>query len=424
MLAIELNLSEVTNKFNAFKGVIGESFWLRRVMLIDEQIRGFPHLNDLLVKENHIAYALARCSDLIKRYGIIPRRYRRDRSLYLAFSFTTQVLSYLECASSTQRPAFIRRVQNSFNQPDELRGLLFEFIVATHLIRRGHKISLPEVGEAGTPDLLVEEVGINGLEIECKSISDNKGKKIHGREAMEFLKLIQGNLLPYLKNSNFTGGLAVVLSIPSRLPKLLSERQEIMQRVMDSISRTSSESYPDGYEVNVSNFDKSLLQDVHFNTDSKELRQLLDEITYTSNREVMIVGSRKAVVVLALQSKQKDTVLEYLFESLSKSASKQPSKKRAALYMVEFTGVNEVELTSIAHQDSDKEQAPSGLKVAVSKFLSSKNRDYVVGVGFLSNGEIAQESDGNQMHSGGAYFFANRTSKFWHKDFEGLFRQS
>jgi hypothetical protein len=63
-----------------------------------------------------------------------------------------------------------------------MHGLRLELQAATHFSRRGNHVSWHRVNNAGTFDLLVDDLGPSGLEVECKSISDNKGRRIRAHE--------------------------------------------------------------------------------------------------------------------------------------------------------------------------------------------------------------------------------------------------
>jgi hypothetical protein len=135
----------------------------------------------------------------------------------------------------------------------------------------------------------------------------------------------------------------------------------------------------------------------------------------------MIFGNNKGAILLVLQSSSDDSVLNSIFNTLRDSAKRQPSKTRAAAYMVGFTGISPKELEGIANQDFDQNQPPTGLSLGVTHFFQSNSYDHLVGLGFLSNGAINEGLDGTYTDSGSAYFFPHKESKFWHSDFSSLF---
>ena len=216
MLKVELQTNEIPDVFTRFCSVIDERFWLKRLALIKEATRGHQFLKDYLFEENAIAIALARCSDLVARYGQIPIQETGNRDLYPAISLAAQALSIIDHSSGLEAKRLVQRIRGAFKNPDDMRAIQLEMMAATHFVHRGYPIVWPEMEGAGTFDLLVNNIGISGLEVECKSVSSDKGRKIHRREALEFHQLVKPQLQTVSRNLQM--GLAVVLTVPGRLP--------------------------------------------------------------------------------------------------------------------------------------------------------------------------------------------------------------
>lgn len=341
-----------------------------------------------------------------------------------AISFAAQALSLIGQSSDKQKKRLIRRIHGAFQNPDEMRAIHFEMMAATHFVRRGHSIIWPdEMEETGTFDLLVENIGINGLEVECKSVSCDKGGKIHRREALEFFQLIK----PQLDSAsrNLRSGLAVVLTVPGRLPTSVQQKKELGQRAVDAILRAQSTSFDDGGDIRISEFDVAILGGLGSTGRPSIARETIDQVTATCNREAMVIGRQKGgAIVFVLKSLQDDTLLQYVFDTLSQSAKKQVSKTRPALFLVGLHSLGAEALLNVATQDFDPQQHPTALRVAVSKFLANQDRDHVVGVGFLSSSELAPKLHGEVESGGTAYIFPKHESSFWHQDFSGLFSSS
>ncbi|MFX8137465.1 hypothetical protein ABTL00_19760, partial [Acinetobacter baumannii] len=85
---------------------------------------------------------------------------------------------------------------------------------------RGCSLIWPEFSDqsSGKPsfDLLVEDLGTDGLEIECKSVSNDKGRRIDGETVAELALLVKQQM-PFA--NDLTQGLAVVVTVPDRLPR-------------------------------------------------------------------------------------------------------------------------------------------------------------------------------------------------------------
>ena len=109
--------------------------------------------------------------------------------------------------------------------------------------------------------------------------------------------------------------------------------------------------------------------------------------------------------------------------TLSNSATKQLSKRRAGLFLVGFHGIEADSLVAVAQQDLDPNQPPTALRRHVSDFLSGQGRDHVVGVGFISKTGLQPAHAGHVTSGGSAYVFPKKESPFWHADFAGLFNE-
>jgi hypothetical protein len=70
-------------------------------------------------------------------------------------------------------------------KPEEMRGLQLELTAATHSTRQWYTVRWPELEpdhpliEGATFDLLIEDLGESGLELECKAASHDNGRLIH-----------------------------------------------------------------------------------------------------------------------------------------------------------------------------------------------------------------------------------------------------
>lgn len=419
MLRVELQTNEIPDLFTQFKDLIGEQYWLKRVTSIKGDLQGRPFLANLLYRENAIALTLTRCSDLAKQYGRIPMQKAENRNLYPSMSLAAQVLSVINHSSKHEAAKFVQRIRGAFKNPDDMRAIQLELMAATHFVQRGHTINWPEMDGLGRFDLLIKDIGNSGLEVECKSVSEDKGRKIHRREALEFHHLVKPGLQALSRK--LRSGISVVLTLPDRLPPMYKQKQELAKRVLKAVIASQHVTLDDGSDIRISEFDMKSLEIVETESGTTISRSSIDKVTATNNREVMVLGNKSGAIVFTLQSRQDDTMLESIFETVSESAKSQVSKNRPALFLVGLYGIEAERLLSIAAQDNDPTQPSTALRLAVGNFLAKENRDHIIGVGFLSNSNLDPELNGVVKSGGSAYFFPNKESSFWHEDFSGLF---
>ncbi|MCY0853000.1 hypothetical protein [Cupriavidus sp. D39] len=419
-LLTQIETADIPEVYQRFANVIDARRWTCRVNKMKAEIEGNPFLTDFLRHENDIAFGLERCGDLIERYGQLPRDLEAARMLYPAISFAAQTLSMMDLATHVEAERLRKRVEGALNNPKDMRALRLELIAATHFTRRGHRLEWPEMTGGGTFDLLVPDLGRCGLEVECKSISDDKGRNIHRREALAFHHLFASELETIRKNLSV--GLAVVLTVPSKLPSRHDACKALAKRVRQQITIGRSGRLDDGSNVRIAEFDLAQLGNVANGHRPEVVREIIASVTGTQNREVMLLGTEKGgALAFVIQSAENDDLLGATFRTLRDAAQRQLTGNRPGILMAGFDGLDSEQLLSIARQDNDPRFQPTALKIKVSRFLSSHNRDHVVGVSFLSRSVLRPVADSIVESGGTAYHFPRRESLFWHDDFSGQF---
>ncbi|GAA5172668.1 hypothetical protein [Viridibacterium curvum] len=419
-LTTELHTRDIPNVFNRFVQLIGEKAWRRRVRSCKEEIKGNPFLEGYLRSEYEIAFQLDKLSQIAESYGgAIPIELCNDRSVYRAAAFAAQAVSYIESLPKVDGERFSRRIDGALRNPDDMRGMLLEMAAATHFLRRGLRVSWPELTGQGTFDLLIEGAGKGGLEVECKSISEDKGRKVHRRDFFDFFNLLKKHLPAAILA--LPKGVCAVLTLPDRLPTAYRERVELAKEIVRTVISSRDRTLADGTSIRINDFDATGLS-LESLSDRKVARRDLDRITNTSNQPVACFRTKPGgAFALAVQSFRDDELLDATFATLGSAASDQLSGTRAGLLIARFSGLTSSQLISIGEQDKDVEQKPTALRVKVSKFLSSSSRQHLMGVGFVCAGEL-NELDSGVVESGGAsYHFPNVESLFWSPEFESLF---
>jgi hypothetical protein len=420
-VATELYLADVPMLYRQFADVVGAKHWTNRVAQCNAEIAGNEHLRRHLESENQVAFWLTHLATLDNRYGLdVPPHHFGHAALYQVLAMMAQILSLWRVYPSDEAARLVRRVHGAFKNPDDMRALRLELTCAAHLTRKGYKISWPEIDGDGTAtfDLLVENMGLSGLEMECKAVSDNKGRKIHQREAIEFQSLLQP-WLEALCQGGAQVGISIVLTLSKRLPKSPLARQRLVDEVIVSVFAGAEHSVlQNGTHVRVRFFDRSLLTDVDLENRS-EVRKLIDSISGTSNRESMLGLLQGGAFVSTVQSSEGDEFKDAVLDTVKNAAKRQLTKSRAGFVLISVDGLEPEQLRSIG--EDDRLGRPSKLHQIAQEFLRSANRTHVVGIGFVSRNGMRSTHRGIMDTGGAAYYFYNRASPFWHPDFERLF---
>ncbi len=423
MLVTDIATGQISEIYQRFGHVIGEAHWKKRACLLKNEVKGNRFLSEYIAMENALVFQLDHLRMVHARHHVIPHYELENRDIYPAVAFATQVLSIMDSSPPARAEQLRRRVHGAIKNPDDMRALRLELVAATHFTRRGCRVVWPEMTGEGSMDLLVEGLGPSGLEIECKSISDNKGRKIHRQDALRFYKNLWEQLKPL--RYGLRTGLSVVLTVPGRLPTKHTERQSLAKRLATQIIAGTNTILDDGTEIRLIDFDVNRLGDISKTRNPTLIRKAIDNITGTRNREGMVTGTREGgALVLAIQSSKDDLLINSIFDALSDSAKRQFSGQRAAIFLVGLEGLDGDQLLSLADQDDRHQEPATLLRKQVSKFLDSKLRDHVVGVGFLSRSGSMPVQHGIVDTGGAAYYFPKRESPFWDNAFSGLFNPS
>jgi hypothetical protein len=428
MLTVELDVRAIPAVHSRFSRLIGEQHWGKRTDLLKSEIRGNPFLEHLLVQENAIAFQLERLSQLLAAHGPAPPTAYDDETIYEGASFAAQVLSVLNASDDKTGARLMRRVHGALKNPDDMRGFRLELKAATHFIRAGRKVAWPELngsgtdGSQGTYDLLIEDVGLGGLELECKSFSEQVGRRVTRRHALDFYGLVKRHHWEQLLQLRH--GMLGVLTVPDRIPTGQVRRRALADDLARRVLFCSDGLYDiEGGHIRIGHFDPLRLTEIAAGAPKRRGRQILDEISGTRNREVMVVGTQAGgACMMVVQSARDDGVLDSMFATLSDSAGRQFSKTRAAMFFAALEGLDADQVLDLGRGDQLPGASPSSLWRRVSAFLEPATRDHLVGVCFASASSIRPTAIPGVVDSGGsAYNFPRRTSRFWSEDFLGMF---
>jgi hypothetical protein len=349
----------------------------------------------------------------------VPHDICNDPSIYPSLAFAAQVLEVLDRSTVKQAKAFVKRVQTAFTSSEHMHGLRLELQAATHFVRRGLRVAWHREKSGGSFDLLIEDLGPDGLEVECKAISINKGRRIHRRDALEFWGELWNDISSVAQN--LRSGLAVVLTVPYRLPTDTDERVALASEVVARIVAGRSATLDGGADIRIEPFDPALLETAK-NMGREAWRKAIDEATRTANREAVVYGTPAGgMLAFVIQSAVEDDMLNQVFSTLDDSAARQFTRKRGALFWVALQGIDADQLRSISEQDSDPGQQPTGLAFEVSAFLN-RAPDHIVGVVFGSRSSLVPTVHGSTDSGGTTNFFLKEVSPFWHASFRNPLR--
>jgi hypothetical protein len=423
LLSPELHQEQIPSIFAQFQQAVGEITWLDRAAAVREEIIANAWLREPLLEQNRVVLSLSECSTAAaNNRNTLPWDLTGDPKLREALVFAWQTLLLIDAArkiSKKRANILTSRIKEAIRQPRMLQAMQLEAQVATHFLVLGKRVIFPELGNGHERfDVLIEDLGPVGLEIECKVVTYDKGRKIHRHEARQFLSKLLSSAPVQLAAKNGTRGLAVRVTVPNRLPAPHG-LDELCQSVERVVLAGSSSTLEDGTMVHVSEFDRLSLGRLTRPLSSETL-DAVAHITGVRNPHCAIFageGNSIGVVVVVIDSAQPDSMLHELFATYSESAGRQLTGRRPGALFSIFEGLGHEQLADIVMNEG-KGGVHSNLAWGASAFLERSEFPHVVGVGFLSEPDYSTEQS---LARGIAYWIPKRTSPMWHDDFSGLF---
>jgi hypothetical protein len=434
MLATELHTRDIPRVYARFAEEINERHWKERVRALKSEIRGNKFLRELHQQENAIAFQLERLGSLYARFGATGVFPYNDSGIFPAASFAAQVLSVIDASDNVLADRFRGRVRGAFKNPDDMRGLRLELTTATHFLRAGKKVIWPEMisspkhQQGHSFDLLIENIGSKGLEIECKSFSEEKGRRIRRHQVLNFYNQVVRS--KHWKNidKHLSDNIVVVVTVPDILPIDYRARQALADDVAEAIaipSATPRDVELKDATLHITVVDATQLSMFNTPTPSRaELRQLFNKITNTRNKEIVLIKTKAGgTFILAVQSSKDDELMDAMIKTLKNAASRQLSGNRAGLVVVGLDGLAPTELINVAMHENRQNVSPTVLQLVANRLLSSSDRDHVIGLAFFSTDQFRSIASDIQGSGGSTYFFLKRESTYWEEAFNGIFSE-
>lgn len=375
-----------------------------------EVISGNIYAEDFLREDNQLCFALVELQGIWDRFGLFPRTLRRKRHLFFAMAFVTQTVSLIKALGEKEGKRLANRIVGAIkSSPEDVRALQVELATATHFLQSGLTVSFADASRSERFDLLVSGAGEADLEVECKFISQDKGKKVHRADLHEFYKLVVPHVDEYLAREGVNAIVEVV--VPDRFPASQAGKFSISESVRAVLNGADLKANEFVSAIKVIQHD---LEGVSALPSSKGLnRDLIDAITGTRNENALVRESRDGrKSILIVRSAKESALLSSIYETLSDSSKKQFTRTRPAMSVALFHGISIDGLVAIAGHD----EGVDSLQVIASRLIN--RQPHLISVWFMSESELSGPEAGETRSGGAVYHFKNTNSPFWKEGYD------
>jgi len=208
--------------------------WMKRVEDLQYQVKANLLMEDWIRRVNQIAYGLVE----FERFGLGAAYGPHWESVKHAMAFAAQVLAILDISTPENARKAIRRVDGALRKPDTMRGIAFEFSLATHLSRMGCTIEWIEEDKPGKNfDMLVNVPGMGLIDFECKTLNSDTGEAIPEDTALEFINRLMPWALKAIPDypQHFYG---ISITMECAIPTNVIDQAQLALAVGEALART------------------------------------------------------------------------------------------------------------------------------------------------------------------------------------------
>ena len=340
--------------------------WAGRLENFDRRVADNPLLDEYFAQRYPIELAMGRLHRRLVRGQRIdlPETYA-DTVLLSFVSMVARVYARLSPRGQVRLAGMLR---SGLDGEAGLAPLEQEMGMAAHLMGRGFDVTFSDIETGNGFDLLAERNGAT-LEVECKTVSGDLGRRIHLRRLYQ----LGGRVYPLMSAAleRRTGGQLACIILPDRLHGTDQQLQAICERLAQALGTGTSVLGPDPCTIEYREFP---LTGSGFETTSpadigqEEARQSVERaVGLPIKHAVTLFAPRSGLVMIAVVSRQSDAMMGGLVRQLKDSVKRQFSGKRPGVVCVKFLDVTQPELLEIVEQD--RSEQPSALKLATSYLL-------------------------------------------------------
>jgi len=299
-----------------------------------------------------------------------------------ALSFAFAIAEVHRRLSPKARIVLEQRLYGSLKGENSLAPIVHEMTVAVHLMHRGWDVEFHDLEEGEGFDYIARNGG-EEIEVECKRVSADKGRKVHRHDFGKFA----GPLLPTLQEFAHCRAANIVhLRVKDRLP---SGEQDLLRlrRAVHGAMETASATKGDAFTVDVL---KGSLSHPSMVGESV-LRQEVEHLLGTGDCHFLYAGNGAELAILAVTSERRDLVLTSIYKQL-KHASDQFSRQLPAAIWTFIEGIEPEAWRRLV--------GDTGLQRMSFRYMLGECRQHVFCMAYSSVGELISHGGGHSLQGG------------------------
>lgn len=404
--------AEIPALLRRFLDIADWHLWEKRIATFSQWTSENEFLEDFIADRYPIEFEMGRFKAEIESTGEIPTTIETHER-YNLIGFISTVSRVHQRLSEHAKKRISGIIRGGLKGTGCLSPLAGEMVVATHLMLRGYDVMFYDLEEGGGFDFLVTLDELE-FEIECKHVTADIGRKIHQRKFFS----LAGIICPYLTSAaeRKAGGQLIRVTLPAELTSEQGKMEAVARFIADAVEQGVSVSESSLCAVKILQFP---LENSPFtgNQVTGDIRvtvnNFLEQQYGIINKNVVtIFGANRSVVILVVESKTKDTVLQSVIDNLKNSSRDQLTGDRPGIMCVYLSDLDAEALRRLALERGPGPSGETGLMLGANVLLGQ--RSHVHTVAFMTQGPVIETVTQAQnirssslQENGGVYPFTN-----------------
>jgi|TARA_Y100000031_G_C8211109_1_gene381011 hypothetical protein len=371
-----------------FIGIIGQETWRRRIGELENTQAASPIFEKYVAEVHALELELAQ---LLKRKKVTGRFPKRSEVLEL-----NRLLALIRMVVGVYTrlgEAGKRRVQgmliDALKSDRGFNSLEHEMGIAAQLMRKGFDVEFVDIENSERFDFLAR-LRETEVEVECKTISYDLGRKVHRRDFNRLANKLWPSVKQFLQGAEHSH--LITLTVDDRLDASDDFFGALLSCVKTALISGECHSHKLGVEVQVDTYEPSTLEPA-----IESHRNDLEDLLETHQFHLFLCGNSTSVVAFVVRSKRPDQVLSYMYRQF-KNAADQFTGSRPAILCVHIQDIE-------PHQWIEL-QKESGLQLMTHRYLDNPKRSHIHTVAYNSKG-VLQKQTGYTSMIGPVFFVTN-----------------
>lgn len=309
-----------------------------------------PFMRDFIVARHGIALGMASLLHAWQRSQHVPKMPRTNEEAVGA-EFVVAAARAFQKLSLSGQYRLRRMIEGAIGSDAGLGSIAHEITTAAEFSRRGWEVSFEDMEQRGRYDLLAATTDTR-VEIECKTVSGDIGRRVHERD---FLRLVH-RLNPILKILGRQSGYHLVeVDLLQRLPKDNPSHCAIERAVTTALEAGKCHAGSLGHVTYTRPF-VPLPKLAAAISSRAGLREFVDDVYLRPmdqlNRMTVASAFENGCVVFTMKSQKSDKVVDGIYLQLKDKAANQFTKSHPAVLCVRLEAVSHKGLLELARRAS------------------------------------------------------------------------